>query len=169
MTPLFSKGKSLDNAAQKKLPNDRQAASSLEYAEAEIYCDGACSGNPGKSGIGVVILFRGNKENELRISEYIGEATNNIAEYTSLLKGLTEADSSGVKKVKVFMDSELVVKQIKGDYKVRNENLKLLWIKAKKLIDKFDKFEISHVRRELNGEADSLARSAVEGSKKRLR
>ncbi|MDO8281418.1 MAG: ribonuclease HI family protein [Thermodesulfovibrionia bacterium] len=167
MTPLFSTGKPFDNAAQKNQPNDLQAASSSIYSEAEIYCDGACSGNPGKSGIGVVILFHGSKENELRISEYIGEATNNIAEYTSLLKGLTEADSSGVKKVRVFMDSELVVKQIKGEYRVRNENLKLLWVKAMKLIDKFEKFEISHVRRELNGEADALARSAVEGSKKR--
>lgn len=169
MTPLFSKGKPFDDAAQEKQPHDRQTASSSGYSEAEIYCDGACSGNPGRSGIGVVILFHGKKEKELRISEYIGEATNNIAEYTSLLKGLTEADSSGVKKVRVFMDSELVVKQIKGEYKVRNENLKHLWVKAMKLINKLEEFKISHVRRELNGEADSLARSAVEGSKKHQR
>lgn len=167
MTPLFSK--SFDDTAQKKEPNDSRSVSSSEYSKAEIYCDGACSGNPGKSGIGVVILFSGNKEKELRISEYIGDATNNIAEYTSLLKGLTEADSSGVKIIKVFMDSELVVKQIKGEYKVKNENLKHLWAKAMKLINKLEKFEISHVRRELNGEADSLARRAVEGSKKQQR
>ncbi|MBI4826611.1 MAG: ribonuclease HI family protein [Nitrospirae bacterium] len=167
MTPLFRTGKSSDDAYQNNQSDNRQAVHSSEYSGAEIYCDGACSGNPGKSGIGVVILLHGSKEKELRISEYIGEATNNIAEYTSLIRGLTEAASSGTKKARVFMDSELVVKQIKGEYKVKNENLKLLWVRAMKLIDEFDKFEISHVRRELNGEADSLARSAVEGSKKR--
>ncbi len=82
-----------------------------------------------------------------------------------MLKGLKETDLMGIKKARVFMDSELVVKQIKGEYKVKNRNLKELWLKAMQLIDRFEKFEISHIRREMNEQADSLAREAVSAGK----
>jgi ribonuclease HI len=134
---------------------------------ATVYCDGACSGNPGKSGIGVVI-YLGDRENgeeggrdSYRISEYIGTATNNIAEYTAVIKGLEKARALGVKNVDVFMDSELVVRQMTGVYKVKNRNLLPLWNRATGLLKEFDSHAITHIRRELNAEADRLAREAV--------
>ncbi|MBI4844777.1 MAG: ribonuclease HI family protein [Nitrospirae bacterium] len=150
MTPLFGK-----------------ATIHPKFPEAEMFCDGACSGNPGKAGIGIVIVFKDGKKEPLKISEYIGEATNNIAEYSSLIKGLIKAHESGVRKAKVYMDSELVVKQIKGEYKVRNETLRHFWSNAVKLIKKFDELEISHIRRERNNEADSLARAAIKRATKK--
>jgi ribonuclease HI len=145
-----------DSSPQKKAPD-----------QAVMYCDGACSGNPGKSGIGAVIYIPGDEphdmeENEIyRISEYIGIATNNIAEYTAFVRGLEKASSLGVKKISVFMDSELLVRQMTGVYKVKNKNLIPLWNTAKELLKGFESYTIAHVRRELNGEADKLAREAV--------
>jgi len=131
-----------------------------EREHAEIFCDGASSGNPGNAGIGVVInLHDGNPA--CRLSEYIGIATNNVAEYTAFIRGLEEARSLGIKRVKVFLDSELVVKQINGLYKVKNINLMPLWIRAKKLLADFDSFTVSHVMRDMNREADALATKAV--------
>ena len=134
---------------------------------AVMYCDGACSGNPGKSGVGVVITIPGSESHNVedneryRISEYIGIATNNIAEYTAFVRGLEKVMSLGVKKISVFMDSELLVRQMTGVYKVKNKNLIPLWNKAKELLNGFDSYAIAHVRRELNSEADKLAREAV--------
>ena len=135
--------------------------------QAVMYCDGACSGNPGKSGIGVVIHISGHGDQSsevdesYRISEYIGIATNNIAEYTAFVRGLEKVRSLGVKKIIVFMDSELLVKQMTGVYKVKHKNLIPLWNRAMDLLKGFDSHSIKHVRRELNAEADKLAREAV--------
>jgi ribonuclease HI len=135
--------------------------------QAVMYCDGACSGNPGKSGIGVFISFTdedarlSGMDREYRLSEYIGIATNNIAEYSALIKGLEKARSLGIKKLKVFLDSELLVRQVNGVYKVRNKNLIPLFQKIKDLLKDFDKCTVTHVRRELNKEADALAREGV--------
>lgn len=137
----------------------------IDYAV--MYCDGASSGNPGKSGIGVVIdlIHKGaSREDEpetYRISEYIGIATNNVAEYSALLTGLIKARSLGVKKINVFLDSELLVRQINGIYKVKNKNLIPLWEQAINMLKDFDDYKVIHVRREMNKEADSLARQAV--------
>ncbi len=133
---------------------------------AVMHCDGACSGNPGESGIGVVINISGDKrlpgsENQYTISEYIGNATNNIAEYSALIRGLEEAGALGIKKLKVFLDSELLVRQMNGVYKVKNRNLMTLWARARELLKMFDSCKISHVRREFNKEADALARNGV--------
>lgn len=137
------------------------------FDRAVIYCDGACSGNPGKSGVGVVI-YLGDDEirkagggDSYRISEYIGIATNNIAEYSAIVKGLEKARSLGAKNVDVFMDSELVVRQMTGVYKVKNRNLLPLWNRARGLLNEFDSHTIVHIPRELNADADRLARDAV--------
>ena len=138
---------------------------------AVMYCDGASSGNPGKSGIGVVIYLSDEDADclggyaDYSISEYIGIATNNIAEYTALIKGLKKLNSLGVSKIKVYLDSELVVKQINGVYKVKNSNLIPLWNEAQKTLKDFDSYKITHVRRELNKEADKLATEAVKKSR----
>ena len=125
-----------------------------------IFCDGASSGNPGNAGIGVVINHHDGSP-VCTLSEYIGTATNNVAEYTAFIAALEKARLLGIKRIKVFLDSELVVKQINGLYKVKNANLMPLWMRAKKLLAEFDSFTVSHVMREMNKEADALATKAV--------
>ncbi len=132
-----------------------------------MHCDGACSGNPGNSGIGVVIdlvdqdMQYGESRDSHTISEYIGIATNNIAEYKAFIKGIEKARSLGIDRIKIFLDSELLERQINGIYKVKNENLIPLWKRAMKLLKEFDEYRVVHVRRDKNKEADSLARQAV--------
>ena len=134
---------------------------------AVMNCDGASSGNPGEAGIGVVIQLsdedarRMNLKKTYTISASIGIATNNVAEYSALIKGLEKAKSLGLKKIKIFLDSELLVRQLLGIYKVKNKNLIPLWIKAKNILTCFDKYTIDHVRRGKNAEADELARQGV--------
>lgn len=151
-------------------PNDLFANSS-PY-EAKIYCDGASSGNPGHAGIGVVIrhksvhpglvpTLRDGQFTVHRVSEYIGIATNNIAEYAAFIKGIELARAFGLKKIEVFLDSELLVRQILGVYRVKNPNLRLQWIEANNILKKFDYYRVTHVRRELNKEADLLAKKAI--------
>jgi len=138
-----------------------------------MYCDGACSGNPGDSGIGVFIDLSNEDDDALKnrgnctISEYIGTATNNIAEYSALISGLEKARSLGIKRIKIFLDSELVVRQVKGIYKVKNKNLMPLWQKAIDLLKHFQDYKVSHVPREMNAEADSLARKGVKKGRQR--
>ena len=126
---------------------------------AVIHTDGASSGNPGPSGLGVVILLNG-KTHE--IAEPIGIATNNIAEYSSLVCALERALELGASEAEVYMDSELVVRQMLGAYKVKNAGLKPLFEKAMALSRKFKDFSIAHVPREQNKEADRLSKKALE-------
>jgi len=132
-----------------------------------MHCDGASSGNPGNSGIGVVIdvIDQGHQHGEIkethRISEYIGIATNNVAEYSAFIKGLQMARSLEVERIDIFLDSELLVRQINGIYKVKNKNLLPMWIKAINILKEFDEYRVVHVPREQNREADSLATQAV--------
>lgn len=123
-----------------------------------LHCDGASSGNPGAAGIGVVIQAG---ISTFEISEYIGTATNNIAEYSALIKGLSKARELGIDELDIFLDSELIVRQINGSYKVKNEKLKPFHEKAVKLLVSFQSYSIKHVPREQNKEADKLAKEAV--------
>jgi ribonuclease HI len=134
-----------------------------EVIDAEVYCDGASSGNPGHAGIGVVIRLANRTHREYRFSEYIGVATNNVAEYSALLTGLKEAKSLGLKRIGVFLDSELLVKQLNGDYKVKNIKLRQLWTEARDILKHFEHYTFRHIRRELNKEADLLAKKSIRG------
>ena len=130
---------------------------------AVIFADGGSRGNPGPSGSGAVI--KANDENGeilANLSKYVGITTNNVAEYTGLLIGLTRAVEMGVVEVEVRMDSELIVKQMKGIYRVKNEKLIPLFQEAIKLSRQFKRFNIEHVRREYNKEADRLANEAMD-------
>jgi ribonuclease HI len=130
---------------------------------AVIFADGGSRGNPGPSGSGAVI--KANDENGeilANLSKYVGITTNNVAEYTGLLIGLTKAIEMGVAEVDVRMDSELIVKQMKGIYRVKNEKLIPLFQEAVKLSRQFKRFNIEHVRREYNKEADRLANEAMD-------
>ena len=122
----------------------------------EAYIDGGARGNPGSAGIGVYI------PGVVRIAEYLGTGTNNFAEYSALLTALRFAVFSRCKELHVFADSELVVKQIKGDYQVRNEAIRVLHESAGRWIDLIPRFSISHVRRDNNKEADRLANLAMD-------
>ncbi len=125
-----------------------------------IYIDGAARGNPGPAGIGVVIQD-GKRKKIKDYYKYLGETTNNIAEYNALIYALQEAHMLGSKDVKVHLDSELVVKQIKGEFRVKNEKIRPLFEQAIHLINGFDKIELKHIDRSLNKEADRLANKAI--------
>ena len=125
----------------------------------KIYIDGASIGNPGKSGIGYLI-YQGSKLLKRR-SVYLGIQSNNFAEYMALIFPLIDAVEQNQKKVKVFSDSQLVCEQIKGNFKVKNKNIYPLFVLAKNLISKLDSFEITHIDRENNQEADELAKEAT--------
>jgi ribonuclease HI len=126
-----------------------------------INSDGAARGNPGPAGIGVVIKdASGTVVRE--IFEYLGETTNNQAEYRALIAGLSAAVELRADSVGVFADSELMVSQMKGLYKVKNEGLKPLFDKANGLVKRFKACNIEYIPRERNKEADRLANIAID-------
>ncbi|MEK7075867.1 MAG: ribonuclease HI family protein [Patescibacteria group bacterium] len=130
-----------------------------------IYTDGGARGNPGPAGIGAVFYLEdeAGKRLELEIlKEYIGEQTNNFAEYTALIKALQRASEIGKKVVLCYLDSELVVKQLNGLYKVREESLKPLVSEIFKLTHKFTNVSFTHVHREKNVLADKLVNQAID-------
>jgi len=126
----------------------------------EMYCDGASRGNPGKASIGVSICREGDEIHT--ISRAIGVSTNNVAEWTALLSGLEACIGLGEKEIYVFLDSELVVKQYRGEYKTKHPDLIPLKDRAKALGMQFQKLEIQHIRREKNRRADELANAALD-------
>jgi ribonuclease HI len=128
--------------------------------ELTMYTDGASRNNPGESGAGVYILQDNKPVKE--IARYLGTTTNNIAEYTAAILGLEYAVQQGATKVNLFADSELLVKQLNGEYKVKNEGLKPLHAKAKALIGKIGDVSVKYIRREMNKDADALANKAVD-------
>jgi ribonuclease HI len=130
------------------------------------HIDGGARGNPGPSGYGV-FLQDAQRRTIAELSQYLGKQTNNYAEYSGLLAALGYALQHGFGALRVFSDSELLVKQIKGIYKVRNENLRPLYERAQKMILGLEDFRIEHVRREQNRDADRLANKAMdEGTRK---
>ena len=122
--------------------------------------DGGSRGNPGPSGAGVVILDASGKKLK-EISKYIGVTTNNIAEYNALLYGLEEALILRVDEIAVNLDSELVARQLTGDYRVKDPGLKPLFERAMNMLRSFKSFEIRHIEREKNKEADKLVNRAI--------
>ncbi len=129
-----------------------------------LYSDGACRGNPGEGGAGAVITdAAGNVIWEGK--EYLGHCTNNIAEYKALILGLRGALAEGYKKLDVYMDSELLAKQINGSYRVKNENLKVLMQDVRSLLSSFDSIQVKHVLRCHNAQADRLANLAIDNHK----
>jgi ribonuclease HI len=125
------------------------------------HCDGGSRGNPGPSGYGAVIED-GQGRVVARLSGYLGNQTNNFAEYRGLLAVLTWARENSVKRLRVVSDSELMVKQMKGQYKVASPVLRPLWEEAKQLSKSLDRFEMRHTLRGGNQEADRLANDAMD-------
>jgi probable phosphoglycerate mutase len=128
------------------------------------HCDGGSRGNPGPAGYGAVIE---DPEGRVvaRLSKFLGRQTNNYAEYAGLLAVLEWAIENGAKRLRVVSDSELMVNQMKGRYKVASPGLKPLWEEAKQRAAKLDRFEMSHTLRGGNKEADKLANAAMDGGR----
>jgi ribonuclease HI len=126
----------------------------------EIYTDGGSRGNPGKAACAFVVY----KDNKVTYEEfrYLGISTNNQAEYSALLEALKYLVRNNIFEASFFSDSELMVKQIKKLYKVKDENIQKLYNEAQREISKFKKFEISHVRREQNKLADKLVNRCLD-------
>lgn len=125
-----------------------------------LYADGGSRGNPGPAGIGAVILDA-RKKKVKEVFKYIGETTNNNAEYSALICGLEEVRGLGGDEVVINLDSELVVKQLSGEYRVKNADIKPLFEKAIGVLKNFKSFEIHHIDRSKNRDADKLVNKAI--------
>jgi len=123
--------------------------------------DGGSRGNPGPAAYGVIIRD-GSGEVVAKLKKYIGRMTNNVAEYYGLIAALDYAESHSVKTIRIESDSELLVKQMRGQYKVKSEDLRPLFERALKMSKAFETFRIEHVYREQNREADALANEALD-------
>lgn len=133
----------------------------MHYAKLTIHTDGGARGNPGPAGIGVVIADeKGSVIKE--VAEYIGETTNNQAEYKAVVRAMEEAKKIGAGELDFYLDSELVVKQLKREYKVKNKELAPLFIKIFNRVQDFKKVSFTHVPRERNWHADSLVNKAID-------
>lgn len=143
------------------------AKSRFQDTVLKIQIDGAARGNPGPAGVGVV-LMDGSGRRLKEVAAYLGEATNNVAESCALLVGLQEALKLGRRRVSVATDSQLLARQVSGEYRVKNPQLQWLHALIQELLKGFERFEIQHVPREQNRQADRLASRAVNDALKRL-
>ena len=125
-----------------------------------LYTDGASLGNPGRAGVGVIV-YNQNRDVIKKVTEFIGITTNNVAEYMALIYALEEALYLRAKELRCFLDSELLVRQLKGSYKVKDSKLKLLYYQVKHLESFFEKINFNHIGRDGNKEADKLAKEAA--------
>ncbi|HJL78636.1 MAG TPA: ribonuclease HI family protein, partial [Candidatus Marinimicrobia bacterium] len=126
----------------------------------ELFVDGAADLHSGTAGIGGV--FYRNGEELYSFSEFIGSKTNNEAEYEALIRGIKEAHNLKLLSLNIFADSQLVVRQITGEYKVKHERMKPLHKQALELLDKLENWNIEHVLRDKNTRADALSKSGME-------
>lgn len=126
---------------------------------ARAWIDGASRGNPGEAGFGV--LFEHGDE-RCEITGFLGRTTNNVAEYSALLAALTHASRTGVRSLSLYSDSELLVRQLNGQYKVKAPHLIPMYLKVLKLKRAIPHLKVQHVRREQNNQADGLANRAID-------
>lgn len=128
-----------------------------------VNVDGGSRGNPGPAAIGAVVQAAGGEVLEER-GERIGTATNNVAEYRALLLGIERASELGASEVELVGDSELIVRQVKGEYKVKDATLRELHAEVQRALRPFDRWSIRHVRRADNAEADRLVNQVLDGA-----
>jgi ribonuclease HI len=132
-----------------------------DEASAILWTDGAARGNPGPAGAGAILKSASGRV-LAECSKRLGHATNNVAEYEAVLLGLQRALELGIRKLEIRADSELLIKQLRGEYRVRHAGLKPLYEAAKRLLDRFEATRLVHVRREYNSEADRLANLGID-------
>ena len=133
----------------------------------ELHIDGASRGNPGEAGFGVFVTDAAGAE-VASLYGYIGRATNNVAEYQALVEALRYAQAQGALRIRVFSDSQLVVRQVNGEYKVKHPDMQALHRQAGALLRGFREAQIAHVPRERNKEADRLANRALDEKRSKL-
>ncbi|HRK07889.1 MAG TPA: ribonuclease HI family protein [Pseudobdellovibrionaceae bacterium] len=168
-SPAASRELSATTAATSRTPRpqpspaQQQPASGARWPESVVvHTDGACRGNPGPSSIG--LHFIDSQGGDLdRVGERIGTQTNNYAEYTAVIRALEVAARHGVRRLTVRSDSELMVRQMQGVYKVKSEAIRPLFERVQQLQRQFAEVRFEHVRREFNAEADRLANLALDG------
>lgn len=128
---------------------------------AKLYTDGGSRGNPGKAAAACVLYDENNKTIDAKGS-YLGIATNNVAEYKGIILGLNTAIKNNIKHLDCYMDSELIIKQINGQYKVKNLELLKLYNNVKELVKQFEKISFTHVVRSKNKQADMLVNKVLD-------
>jgi ribonuclease HI len=163
--PVVSHKADLRRAHPAAKESRRMPHPSSDIKQFIAHIDGGSRGNPGPAAYAVVV----SAEDGTRLasfSKYLGHATNNVAEYEGLLAALEYAIEHNYRRLKIITDSELLARQINGQYKVKNANLKELYGRARTLIAQFDAFRIEHARREHNREADRLANEAMDAAAK---
>lgn len=126
-----------------------------------VYCDGAARGNPGLAGAGAVLVEPSGQVVD-RLGKFLGSRTNNFAEYSGLLLGLSRATELGVSEIEVFSDSELMIRQLGGRYQVKSTSLRPLYEQALRLINEFERVKLVHVPREMNRAADEMSNRAID-------
>jgi ribonuclease HI len=126
----------------------------------QLFTDGASKGNPGPAGAGWVLIGEPDSE-PVKNYKFLGQATNNEAEYQALILGIEQALALGVQEVRIHMDSELLVRQLNGQYRVKNPRLAVLFGRVQELLLNFSKYAIIHIPREQNREADLMANEAI--------
>lgn len=131
--------------------------------EATLFADGGSRGNPGPAASGAV-LFDANGALLEEVGEYLGTATNNVAEWTALLLGLQAAANRGIRRLAVRLDSELVVRQMRGEYRVKHADLQPLHRRALALLRRFEHVDLRHVRRKENAAADRLVNRVLDAN-----
>lgn len=160
-----------NNNAQRSFTSQEFIGAPVEHLRDDYlvaHIDGGARGNPGPAGYGVVIEDHAGRRIE-QLCEFLGVQTNNYAEYSGLIAALEYAVRNHFRSIKILSDSELLVKQIKGEYKVRSTPLQERYAKARALIRELEEFTIQHVRREQNREADHLANVAMDKAMMRSR
>ena len=163
----LSKAERTQRKRERAAAEERERAAAQAAAEAEatkrtrLYTDGAARGNPGPAGAGAVIL---SPEGHIvaKIGKFLGDSTNNVAEYMGLILGLKRARAMGIKELEVYSDSELLVKQLAGEYAVKAEHLRPLHDEATTLLKGFSFIQVRHIPREENSAADAMSNRAID-------
>ncbi|MBI4262456.1 ribonuclease HI family protein [Candidatus Uhrbacteria bacterium] len=137
------------------------------FIRGTLYTDGGARGNPGPAGIGVVLRWTDDHgQHEQAYKEYIGATTNNVAEYRALCKGFALAKGKGATHVECFLDSELVVKQLNREYRVKDKELQALFLQVWNCASAFTRCVFRHIPREENSQADALVNEAIDDALK---
>jgi ribonuclease HI len=148
-------------AAPKRAAKASETSAKASESAMRVFSDGAARGNPGPAGAGAVLTdAQGNVL--ARLGRYLGRQTNNVAEYQGLLIGLRRAQEMGAREIEVRADSQLMIRQLKGEYAVRNAGLKPLHAEALRLLRSFGKYGLQHIPREENSLADEMSNRAID-------
>ncbi|WP_051305908.1 ribonuclease HI family protein [Desulfogranum mediterraneum] len=142
-------------------PVQQEKRTAMAKERCRLFTDGASRGNPGQAGAGIV-LFDQQGEELLSYAKYLGTCTNNVAEYQALIIGLEQALAAGCRQLEIFLDSQLIVYQIQGRYRVKNETLKPLYARVLAQLKGLDNWSVAHVPRARNKRADELANLGID-------